>query len=183
MYGPSFRWICVPWRSVIASPSAGLASTRRDERERALHVWLELPARVHERERRDRRAGDVVPLDSSRSPVRAEDAPPPSWPHPPSAPCTDASHRAPLSTAVDTVAGAVPGSCVVRWACAQTAAPATRAIDNGTTARRLIRSPFADARASLDDSIGSLAVTASRDAEPPRNGPVRHTVRCNGLGP
>src|SRR4029079_6255314 len=102
-------------------------------------------------------------LDSSRSPGRAEDGSPPSWPHPPSAPCTDASQRAPLSTAVDIRAGAVFGPGVVRGVCAQTAAPATTATDM-TTASDLIRSPFADSCAFFGRCTRvSGCVTAQKD--------------------
>src|SRR6185503_3340494 len=104
-----------------------------------------------------------LPLDSSRSPGRAEDGSPPSWPHPPSAPCTDASQRAPLSTAVDIRAGAVFGPGVVRGVCAQTAAPATTATDM-TTASDLIRSPFADSCAFFGRCTRvSGCVTAQKD--------------------
>src|SRR5215207_7062869 len=109
-----------------------------------------------------------LPLDSSRSPGRAEDAWPPSWPHPPSAPCTDASHRAPLSTPVDTGAGAVFDASVVRCGCARTAAPATTPTDM-TTASSLIRPPFTDFSASLDDPIAPVAIKEHDTAEPVRD--------------
>jgi hypothetical protein len=41
-----------------------------------------------------------LPFDSRCSPWRTYEVSPPSCPHPPSCPCTDTSHFAPLSTAI-----------------------------------------------------------------------------------
>ena len=118
-------------------------------------------------------------------PVRTEDVAPPSWPHPPSAPCTDASHRAPLSIAVDTGAGAdaVFSSGVVRWVCAQTAPPATTDTDM-TTASSLIWSPFADSCASRWTMPSRQWL--SRDTRRRATAkllPWHHTVKCDGWVP
>ena len=87
--------------------------------------------------------------------------------------------RAPLSTAVDTEAGEVFGSVVVRWVCAQTAAPATTVADM-TTATSLIWPPFTDSRASFGRCPRVSGCHAARD--PLRTPPLASHGKCDGSG-
>src|SRR5262249_32760286 len=84
----------------MANPSAGLASTlfRMNSRARSTFGRYLSPAR------RSARAAIAVfatsfPVVSSATSRRTYEGSPPSCPHPPSAPCTEASHLAPFSTA------------------------------------------------------------------------------------
>ena len=142
----------------------------QDKCECALHLRLVLPAGLQERQGRDRRVGDVVaarfqPLSRPRGGRRAAVLAPPA---------VGALHgRQPPGPFVDRSrpgagAGAVFGSGVVRWVCAQTAAPATTATDM-TTASSLIRSPFADSCASFWTMPSRQWLSRARDAEPRAN--------------
>ena len=122
----------------------------QDKCECALHLRLVLPAGLQERKGRDRRVGDVVaarfqPLSRPRGGRLASVLAPPAvgalHGRQPPGPFVDRSRHRRRRRAVF-------GSGVVRWVCAQTAAPATTATDM-TTASSLIRSPFADSCASF----------------------------------